>query len=128
MTPIQLTKRKADWKRRVKATLGRAKLRHLYMHHDEEQDMPEFYQIARDIATLGILGNRLLASVQQMDMQDRVTLDIEYHLLLLDHWSQEFYELAYHLKWPLSTLPTYSCPNIVLEHYPEGIKDDKEKK
>lgn len=115
----KLSKRKSDWKLRVKAALGHARLRFALVRSGVDEDQGEFYDIARRIAGLGRLGERVLRDAHALDMHDRMILDIEWRLLALSNVSGKFYDLAAQRRWPTTALPTYTAPAEVREHFPE---------
>jgi hypothetical protein len=125
-TPRQLTKRKSNWKTRVKALLNIAKLRYALIRSGADEDMAECYDVCQRIATLGRLGERLLSEVRALGMQDRTVLDVEWHLLSLSRVSGKFYDLAAQLHWPLRSLATYTVPAQVRGHFPEEPPFDQE--
>ena len=122
----QVTKRKSNWKMRVKALLSISKLRYALINSGADEDMAELYEVCQRISTIGRLGERLLAEVRSLGMQDRTVLDVEWHLLYLSRVSGKFYDLAAQLHWPLRSLATYTVPAAVREHFPEESQFDEE--
>ena len=100
--------RKAKCKARAHAALDRAKLPYLRARTaDVSLQLGDFYEAARKLRDLGLLGERILADAYTLDMDARVTTDIKWTCFTLGGFSRRMYDVASANHWPLKEFPTY---------------------